>query len=284
MSTSSELILNNRGAVYHLDLLPEEIADTIFIVGDPHRVSHVSKFFDEIILERNHREFITHTGSLNGKKITAISTGMGPDNIEIFMNELDALVNVDLKIGQVKEVKKSLNIIRLGTSGAIQKDININSVLLSKAGVGFDSLANFYPFLKNDSLLKQLNEVGFAGESYMELCSEKLFNHFQPISEYSGVTLTMPGFYAPQQRSIRLQPLSKVDFDALQDITWQNQYITNFEMETATIYGFARLLGHEALSINTILANRIQQRFSEEVDTAIDRMIELAVRKVSSLL
>lgn len=287
----SELILNPDGSVYHLNLLPEDIADTVITVGDPDRVIQVSKHFDKIELKKGKREFITHTGLLNGKRISVISTGIGTDNIDIVFNELDALANIDLKARQIKNQLKSLQIIRIGTSGCLVPNFPVDSTLLSTYGFGLDGLLGFYHYEQNQQELelskafsqsKLAKMLGFQANFYQ--ANQNLLNHFAQLSDVKqGITTTCAGFYAPQGRRLRLQPKLKTILDDLTEIQLPNQTITNFEMETAGIYGLANLLGHKALSINLLIANRATGQFSQNPKKAMNELIERTLNHILTL-
>jgi len=276
---ASELIINQRGAVYHLDLRPEEIADTIITVGDPFRVEKVSKYFDQIDHKSSHREFITHTGSIGNKRISVVSTGIGPDNIDIVMNELDALVNIDLSERTEKAEKTSLNIIRIGTSGSLQKHIGVDSFVASTHGIGLDNLLHFYAFQNNDeeseigrAFLEQVHLNGHLSKPYVFSASgfqlAKLADNC-----HAGITVTCPGFYGPQGRVLRMRLSMSTLNEELTSFSFGNHKILNFEMETAAIYGLGKVLGHKCISLSAIVANRIAMEFSKDVDSTIDRLI-----------
>ena len=273
----SELVLTKDGSVYHLNLKPEHIADNVIIVGDPSRVYRISKYFDKIDFEMNKREFITHVGNYKGKRITVMSTGMGPDNIEIFFTELDALVNVDLKKKTVKSKKRSLNIVRIGTSGAIQEDIPVGSHVASKYGIGLDNLMCFYEYKQTDfedmigAEIKKTAKLPF--EPYLAKGSEELLNK---ISEgmVIGNTVTSPGFYAPQGRKIRLDIKFPHLLDDLSCYHHNDLWLTNFEMETSALYAMANMLGHQMLSVNAVIANRIKGTFAKNPYPTIDSLIK----------
>ena len=283
----SELIVNPDGSIYHLNLLPEDISDTVITVGDPDRVDDVSKYFEVIELKKGKREFITHTGILNGKRITVISTGIGTDNIDIVLNELDALVNIDLPTREVKSQKSSLNIVRIGTSGAIQSDIPIDSFLLSETAVGFDGLLHFYDTTQyqNHEFAKELtpylnwNDKGiipYVFNSDKDLAQKLTSNRIR-----FGATCTNAGFYAPQGRQLRLRP-NLTDFhQKLQSFQYKKQKITNLEMETAGIYGLSKLLGHKAVSMNAILANRATGDFSKTPGKTVDSLIQYCLQQLT---
>jgi uridine phosphorylase len=274
--SESELIITKDGSIYHLNLKPEHIADTVIAVGDPSRVYSISEHFDKIDFEMNKREFITHVGTYKGKRLTVISTGMGTDNIEIFMTELDALVNIDFKTREVKKVKRKLNIVRIGTSGALQEDIPIGSFIASEYGLGLDTLNYFYNFkhsAKEKALVDEIQKsTGLGFTPYLCKGSSKLMKQIG-FDMVKGNTITSPGFYAPQGRNIRIPVrLPKLVRDLTQfhkDGFW----LTNFEMETAAYYGMAKLMGHEMLSLNAIIANRVSQKFSGNYAKVVDDLI-----------
>ena len=275
----SELILNSRGAVYHLDLRPEELALNVITVGDPERVNAVSKHFDRIETERSHREFVSHTGSIGEKRITVVSTGIGTDNIDIVLNELDALVNIDLETRTIRENLTSLHIIRIGTSGSLQKDIPVDSVVASSHGLGIDNLLNFYRTDNNEeerqlvqSFVTQTQLGSQFAQPYISSASASLLKHFV-TDIHHGITVTCPGFYGPQGRVLRLGLSSPALIDHLTTFNFGQHRITNFEMETAGIYGLGKLLGHHCLSLNSIVANRITKEFSSNAAASMEKLI-----------
>ncbi len=281
----SELILNADGSVYHLNLLPQDIGKHIITVGDPNRVSMVSDKFESISVKKSNREFVTHTGIYKGVKITVISTGIGTDNIDIVLNELDALVNIDLKNRTVKENPVSLNIYRVGTSGTIQNNIALGSILMSKAAVGLDGLLPFYGKGINASH-PFTNALQTEFKSKLPQCfyteaSKELITHFAKDKTFiKGTTLTMAGFYAPQGRSLRCEHPIPDMMEKLSEFEFQNEKLTNIEMETSGIYGLAKILGHKAISINAILANRITGEFSTRAEEIVNRAIDLTLKKI----
>lgn len=279
----SELVLNPDYSLYHLGLHPHQIASTILTVGDPERVAKISKYFDEIEFMVNKREFITHTGYYKGKRLTVMSTGMGTDNIEILMMELDALVNVDLKERTIKDEHTSLNIIRLGTSGSLQADIPVGSYLVSDYGIGLDTLMFFYQ-LPSSTEENELSTALQSGASlpfkpYVVRGSQMLL---EKIGEgmLVGNTLTSPGFYAPQGRQVRAALRLPNLVEALSKFRWQDKRLTNFEMETAGYYAMGKILGHEVLSVNAILANRISNEFSQNPGEIVEKLIQLVLDRV----
>lgn len=286
----SELIINARGAVYHLDLRPEELAPTIITVGDPDRVGEVSKYFDKVELQRQHREFISHTGTLGSKRITAVSTGIGTDNIDIVLNELDALVNIDFETRLIRENITTLNIIRVGTSGALQSDVPVDSFVASTHGLGLDNLLNYYRFEHNEQERELLHSfithtqlhTQFS-QPYISMASASLLKHFV-TGFHQGITVTCPGFYGPQGRILRLGIKNPDLIDRLTEFGYGQHRITNFEMETSGIYGLGKLLGHHCLSLSAIVANRIQKQFSRDSGAAVDNLIRKTLETISSSL
>ncbi|MEO6733586.1 MAG: nucleoside phosphorylase [Ferruginibacter sp.] len=275
----SELIINNRGAVYHLNCRPEEIAETIITVGDPDRVKEVSKHFDTIEHQNNHREFVVHTGYVGNKRLSCVSTGIGPDNIDIVLNELDALANIDFETRTIKEKHTALNIIRFGTSGSLQKEIPVDSFVASTHGLGLDNLMNFYRKENNEEekqLLQAFNthtQLGSGNVSpYLFLASGYLLKHFTN-SYHQGITVTCPGFYGPQGRVLRLGLAYPQLIDNLTTFQFGNHHITNFEMETSAIYGLGKALGHHCVSLSAIVANRITKEFSKDGNLAVQNLI-----------
>lgn len=284
----SELILNADGSIYHLNLLPEDIGTTIITVGDPDRVSAVSKYFDTIEIKKGKREFITHTGTLNGIRLSVISTGIGTDNIDIVLNELDALVNIDFDKRQVKEKKTILNIIRIGTSGAIQADILVDTFLISEFAMGFDGLLHYYNNTKiqytdiSEAFVKQTNWSTSKSTPYVVKCDAKLAKKLTSNRIRFGLTCTNIGFYGPQGRKIRLQTTDKNLSAKLTDFQYENHKISNLEMETSGIYALAKLFGHRAVSMNCILANRVTGTFSKNPEKSIDSLIQYTIKRLTS--
>ncbi|SDH01187.1 nucleoside phosphorylase [Psychroflexus sediminis] len=286
---SSELILNPDGSIYHLNLKPENIADIIITVGDQDRVAKVTSYFDEIIFETQKREFKTQTGFYRGKKMTVISTGIGIDNIDIVLNELDALVNIDFETREIKLRHHKLNIIRIGTSGGIQPHAELDKFIMSEAGVGFDGLLHYY---KNDITNKEATK---ALHAHLKVSSKKpepyivdadpdlmtLFNTDEKV--IPGYTGTNLGFYGPQGRTLRLETEDADFIDQLVDFRFQDKSITNLEMETSAIYALSKLLGHGALSMNAIIANRSTGNFSKDPKATVDSLIQFTLDKLSKL-
>ncbi len=286
----SELILNSRGAIYHLDLKPDEIAENIITVGDPGRVKEISKHFDKIEVERKHREFITHTGLIGKKRISVISTGIGPDNIDIVLNELDALVNIDFQSRTINSELKQLNILRIGTSGSLQADIPVDSFVASSHGLGLDNLLNFYLHGNNEeekqiihSFVTQTQLHSGFGAPYIAAASMHLLKHFVD-GYHQGITVTCPGFYGPQGRILRLGISNPQLIDQLTSFQFGEYRITNFEMETSAIYGLGKALHHHCLSLNAIIANRIHKNFSNDSLALIDKLIEKSLEIITEKL
>lgn len=280
---ASELIINKDGSVYHLGVKPGEIAPTIITVGDPDRVPLVSRYFDEVSIKVHHRELVTHTGTLNGKAISVLSTGMGTDNIDIVMNELDALFNIDFETKTVKDEITSLNIIRIGTSGCIQEDLDIDTFLVSEWAIGYDGLLGFYKHVPNEFDPYTLPELGDIKGSINPASSILLDKLAYDITK--GVTYTAAGFYAPQGRFLRVQPSHHNLVDDLRKIVLPgNRKVTNIEMETSGLYGLGDLMGHEVISFSVLLAHRIKGTFSQAPDKAVDSLIRCILERVSTKL
>ena len=287
MIASSELILNPDGSVYHLNLKPEHIATNILFVGDQNRVEKITKHFSSIEFSLQKREFKTQTGIYTGKRITVISTGIGPDNIDIVMNELDALVNIDLKAKTIKEKLTSLNIIRIGTSGSLQSNIPCDSIVLSQYGLGLDNMLRSYCIDEiseteiEDAFIKQTNWDLKKGRPYVIRGSEILEKKFQSTTIYKGFTGTAGGFYGPQGRVLRM-PIQDQELNSKMDkFEFEGIKMTNLEMETGAIYGLGKLLGHQCLSLNAIIANRATETFSEDPYKAVDALIVYALDKLA---
>ncbi|EKT4498347.1 nucleoside phosphorylase [Flavobacterium psychrophilum] len=287
MIQSSELILNPDGSVYHLNLLPENIAHDIIFVGDQERVSKITQHFDSIEFSTQKREFKTQTGTIKGKRITVMSTGIGPDNIDIVMNELDALVNIDLATRKPKENLTSLNIIRIGTSGSLQADIPCDSFVMAKFGLGLDNMLRSYlidevsiPEME-DAFIKHTNWDLRKGKPYIIPCSEELEKLIESEKIHKGITATAGGFYGPQGRVLRLNIQDESLNSKMDNFNFEDNRITNLEMETSAIYGLGKLLGHNCLSLNAIIANRASGTFSQDPYKAVDELIAYALEKLS---
>jgi len=285
----SELIINDRGAIYHLDLRPEEIADTVILVGDPHRVEKVSKYFDRIEHRCSHREFNTHTGYIGSKRISVLSTGIGPDNIDIAINELDALVNIDFEKREIRENRRILHLIRFGTSGAIQADIPVDSFIASTHGLGLDNVLNYYVFDKNLAETAMVEAfiaaTGFDTRitiPYIFKGSQLLASHFKE-GYFHGITITSPGFYGPQGRVLRLNNHQEDRIDRFAEFSYEGHRITNFEMETSAIFGLGKLLGHQCLSLNAVLANRVLRTLTKDSNALVENLIKKSIEIVASI-
>ncbi|MGE5355898.1 MAG: nucleoside phosphorylase [Deltaproteobacteria bacterium] len=285
----SELIITPEGRIYHLGLHPDEIGDYIITVGDPNRVVRVSQHFDFIEVKNQKREFITHTGRLGNKRISVIGTGIGPDNIDIMLNEVDALKNIDFNTRELKNEIKSVSIIRMGTSGALRREIPVDSMVISSYGLGIDGLMNFYKYEKDeaqkefDSLMKknfpELLDICFPyifkGSSYL---LQKIGNGM-----IQGITMTAGGFYGPQGRQLRIPQKIHDLIDKLADFEFSGQKICNFEMETSAIYGISSLLNHHALSVNAIIANRTTKEYSKDQYKTVDLMIKTILERIEGI-
>lgn len=284
----SELILNPDGSVYHLNLKPEHIAHDIIFVGDQDRVEKITKHFDSIEFSTQKREFKTQTGIYKGKRLTVMSTGIGPDNIDIVMNELDALVNIDLETRKPKEKLTSLNIVRIGTSGSLHADIPVDSFVLSKFGLGLDNMLRSYlidafsNIEMENAFVKHTNWDLRKGKPYAISCSEKLEKIIESDKIHKGITATAGGFYGPQGRVLRLDIQDGNLNSKMDNFLFEGNRITNLEMETAAIYGLSALLGHNALSLNAIIANRASGTFSEDPYKAVDELISYTLNKLSN--
>ena len=285
----SELIFNEDGSVYHLKLKPNNISDSIILVGDPQRLELISKHFHSIEFSVSNREFKTVTGVYKNKRISVISTGIGSGNIDIVLNELDSLVNIDFETRNLKPKLTKLNLIRIGTSGAIQKDVPVDSLLISSKAIDIDGFLNNYK-INNDHTYNNadnyLNDYKFNNQKLLPLCfncSEDLFEHFEIISDFSGVTVTCNGFYGSQGRSIRIETSNQNFISEIKKISFSNDKVTNLEMETAIIYGMSKILGHNAISLNAILANRENGTYSLNPNKTINRLILLTLDKLSDL-
>ncbi len=282
----SELILNPDGSIYHLNLKPNDIAHTIIFVGDQDRVDLVSKHFDTIDFQTQKREFKTHSGTLNGKKLSVISTGIGTDNIDIVLNELDALVNIDLQTKTIKSELKSLNIIRIGTSGALQPNIPIDSFLISTHGLDVNGMLHSYqtktisnPEIEN-AFINHTNWDSNKARPFIVKCSKKLLSKFESSKTFKGLTATANGFYGPQGRVLRLATSHSELNKKIDSFNFEGNKITNLEMETSGIYGLSKLLGHKAISLNAIIANRALGTFSKNPLQTIENLIKYTLERL----
>lgn len=283
----TELILTPGHRVYHINLKDEDIADDVIVVGDQHRVAQISAFFSKIEFKTEHREFITHTGVFNGKRVTVLSTGIGTDNIDIVLNELDAAVNIDPLTRTLKNKLRSLNIVRLGTSGALQADIPVNGIVVSSYGIGLDGLLNFYEGYKaiNEDAISEafIKHTGWMPELPYPYCvkgSEHLISKFKE-GTHIGITATAPGFYGPQGRQLRLKA-AKPDLNELLTSFRLNEHrITNFEMETSALYGLGKMLGHHCMTACVIIANRVRKEFTSDYKKSVEHLIEASLERLT---
>ena len=284
----SELILNPDSSIYHLHLRPEDLATTIITVGDPDRVDQVSKYFDHIEFKQHKREFKTHTGLYKNQRITVISTGIGSDNIDIVLNELDALVNIDFETRTLKNKLTALNIVRIGTSGALQADIPVDSILMSTYGLDINGML---PSYKIETIRNKAFEKAFCmhtewnndrAQPVLVENSKALEHQLYENHILTGITATCGGFYGPQGRMLRLEPKDSIFRNKLESFRYGDLKITNFEMETSAIYGLSKLLGHQACSMNAILANRANGSFSKKPDETIDNLIQYTLNKLTN--
>mgnify|MGYP006276180205 CR=1 FL=1 len=281
---ASELVLNERGGIYHIDVKPGELATRIITVGDPMRGKMIAHYFDKIHFSRSHREFTAVTGEFSGQLLSVISTGIGTDNIDIVLSEIDAVFNIDLQSKLEKTQKTTLQFIRLGTSGALHPDIQVGDIVLSKYSVGLDNLLDFYS-IPSGSRLSALEEQVTDKISYPCYAfsgHQTMIEHFETIGK-KGITFSCPGFYGPQGRSLRIPPKNTHFLRGLQSINYEGVIATNFEMETSAIYGLSSLMGHKAVSISTILANRIHGNFSRQPEKEVQQMIEKALENITGL-
>lgn len=288
---ASELILNQHHRLYHLDVAGEDIADKVILVGDPSRVEKVSSRFSKIECKRSHREFITHTGTFGSERLTVMSTGIGTDNIDIVLNELDAAVNMNLQTRSPKTSQRKLTLLRLGTSGALHPEIQVNSLLCSAYGLGFDALLPFY----RDAASVEDSELSTAFKRfanwppklpapYAVPASKSLLEHFQNAIPLCGITATAPGFYGPQGRSIRLSAFPERFQEGLAEFEYKGYKITNFEMETSALYGLASLLGHQSLTVCVIIANRARQAFSKDLKKSEEQLIDTCLEHFTTFI
>jgi uridine phosphorylase len=278
--SESELIINPDGSIYHLNLRPGDVADDVITVGDPNRVDMIAAYFDEIYLTKQNREFKTVTGKYRGKDLSVIATGIGTDNIDIVINEIDSLFNIDFNTRTINENKKSVNFYRIGTSGTIRRDISIDSFIVSQYACGIDGLLQHYDSdaVRVDELESTLTDNTPIASCYATEVSPELISKFIHIAS-PGITITANGFYGPQGRSLRLSPILNIS-EETEGLTFRNLRFTNLEMETAGIYGLSHLLGHKAVSLNAILANRVTGEFSSQPHKTIQSLIEITLERI----
>lgn len=289
MIQPSELIINADGSIFHLHLKPEQLADNVILVGDPGRVILIGQMLTDIECQVQNREFVSITGRYNGQRITVVSTGIGTDNIDIVVNELDALANIDLHTREIKPEHRTLNFVRIGTSGGLQNYLDVNSFVLSKKAIGFDGLLNFYA--NRDAVSDLAFEEAFKQHTgwskkqtspYVVDCSEKLFAKVHQQDTIPGVTISAPGFYGPQGRVLRL-PLADAQLnEKIVSFSFEGQKITNFEMECSAIYGLSKLLGHESLTVCLIIANRVEKKANGNYYESMERMIKIVLDRLTS--
>ncbi len=284
--TETELILTPENRVYHINLKGEDVADNVIVVGDQNRVAQISKYFSKIDFKTQHREFITHTGIFNGKRITVLSTGIGTDNIDIVLNELDAAVNINPETRELNAKLRSLNIIRLGTSGALQPEIQVNGLVASSHGLGLDGLLNFYDGWKtinendiSEAFIKHTSWLNNLSYPYCVSASSKLLDKFKDGC-YIGITATAPGFYGPQGRQIRLKAATPDLNELLTSFKLNDLRIANFEMETSALYGLGKLLNHNCLTVCVVIANRVRKEFTKDYNKSVEVLIENCLNKI----
>jgi len=287
---ASELIVEEDGSIYHLRLRPGELADTVILVGDPGRVPLVSSFFDEITLERSNREFVTHTGRYHGQRITVLSTGIGTDNIDIVLNELDALKNIDFGTRKIRPDKRRMTIVRIGTSGSLQPDVPVGSFLLTRKAIGFDGLMHFYAdtprhtddlFAKN--LMKAVDWPEIWNTPYVFAADEELAEKMSDVEVIEGVTISAPGFYGPQGRILRLRTYDPSMNGKITSFSSPSgERITNYEMESSAVYGLSRLLGHSAVTLCAIIANRVTGETVEDYKPLMEKLILYVLNKLTA--
>ncbi len=285
---ASQLVLNNEGAIYHLNLHPDQLADNVIMVGDPGRVDMIASFFDKIDVERQNRELITRTGWFNGKRITVLSTGMGTDNLDIVMNELDALANIDLKTRMPKETHRSLNLIRLGTCGALQPDIEPGNNVATRYAIGLDGLLYFYEKHKEvneiamrDAFIKQMDYPKDLPKPYVVEGSKMLFDKLAE-GYYQGVTATAPGFYGPQGRTLRMHLSYPENNHKIEHFDYQGWRVCNFEMESSALYGLGKMMGHNCLTICVAIANRVTEKFTTDYHPYIRKLVESTLERLTA--
>ncbi len=284
----SELVLNPDGSIYHLHLKPEHIADTVILVGDQGRVDQVASFFDSVEFEIQNREFKTKTGNYNGARITVMSTGIGPDNMDIAINEIDAAVNIDLSSRLPKENRKSLNLVRIGTCGSLQEAIPVDSFAISSFGMGMDGLLHYYAY-ENDQeeaqiqqeLIRQLNWSKPTADPYLARCSSELHDKLKD-GAYSGITATAGGFYGPQGRQLRLSALRPDLNEQLNQFSYNGLQIINFEMETAALYGLGGMLDHSCCTVCAVIANRFTKSYSKDYKKTVNQLIEHTLTRLTA--
>ena len=285
----SELIVTGDQRIYHLGLRADEIGDYIITVGDPNRVKEVSKHFDEIEIRNQKREFVTHTGSLGNKRISVIGTGIGPDNIDIMFNEIDALKNIDFNTRTINADLKSIFLIRMGTSGALRPDIPVDSMVISTHGLGIDGLMNFYNYEKSDFQIRFESQLKQDFPELFDICFPYIFEGSSYLLDklgtglIKGITMTAGGFYGPQGRQLRIPQKIHDQIDKLSQFEFEGFKISNFEMETSAIYGISKLLNHHAVSVNAIIANRANKEYSKDQYKTVEKMIVTVLDRIDKM-
>ncbi len=283
----SELILNSDGSIFHLHLLPGDVAQDIILVGDQDRVEVISAYFDKVEVKKKNREFVTHTGYYKGKRLSVISTGIGTDNVDIVINELDAITNIDLSLRVEKAEKKSLSFVRIGTSGALQADIPVDTPVVSKYAIGFDGMLNFYADrnsvadLQMESAFKSFVDWNqLLASPYFVKATDRVFNSI--ASDFrSGITISANGFYGPQGRVLRLPIVDANLNEKISNFDYKGMKITNYEMESSAIYGLSALLGHEAVTVCNIIANRMRKEYSKDYKKSLNLLIEKVLDRLA---
>ena len=284
---ASQLVLNNEGTIYHLNLHPDQLADNVIMVGDPGRVDMIASFFDKIEVERQNRELVTRTGWFNGKRITVLSTGMGTDNLDIVMNELDALANIDLKTRMPKETHRSLNLIRIGTCGALQPDIEPGNNVATRYAIGLDGLLYFYEKHKevNEIAMRDafINQMDYPNDLPMPYVVEGSKVLFDKLAEgyYQGVTATAPGFYGPQGRTLRMHLTYPENNSKIENFEYQGWRVCNFEMESSALYGLGKMMGHNCLTVCVVIANRVTEKFTTDYHPYVRKLVENTLVRLS---
>ncbi len=288
MIKNADFLVNNDGSIYHISLKPEQLADTVIVVGDPDRVEKISHFFSSVETRVQNREFIGHTGYYNNKRLTVLSTGIGTDNIDIVMNELDALVNVDFTTRTIKPEKKSLDIIRIGTSGAVQAEIPVSSFALSTIGIGFDNLLHYYAYDKkivetemSEAFMKHTGWNPDLSKPYFVRGSEKLISLFEK-GMFKGITVTAPGFYGPQGRVLRLGLHDPELNDKIRSFRFGEERIINFEMETSALYSLGAMLGHNMVTVCALIANRVTNEYSADHKKVIQDLVGVVLDRITA--
>ena len=285
---ASQLVLNNEGAIYHLNLHPDQLADNVIMVGDPGRVDMIASFFDKIEVKRQNRELVTRTGWFNGERITVLSTGMGTDNLDIVMNELDALANIDLKTRMPKETHRSLNLIRLGTCGALQPDIEPGDNVATRYAIGLDGLLYFYEKHKEvneiamrDAFIEQMDYPKDLPKPYVVEGSKMLFDKLAE-GYYQGITATAPGFYGPQGRTLRMHLSYPENNNKIENFDYQGWRVCNFEMESSALYGLGKMMGHNCLTICVAIANRVTEKFTTDYHPYVRKLVESTLERLTA--